>query len=178
MTTQPWLVTGWSTGSGSTLGKPISVSHRVTRTEVASRVTESGDVTRAIARHSVRRGKVVDGGGEQADQPRVAGIEPASSRRRSCRADGRHRAKDQPLVRPRAAGASSPAGQRPRGTGGAERGELPFQLAGGARTAVGGDAQQLAAGLQVLVQAADAPLRVEREHAAQRFGGILQVVCS
>ncbi len=44
---QPWAVTGWSTGSGCTVGNPILVSHCVTRTEVASRVTESGDVTRA-----------------------------------------------------------------------------------------------------------------------------------
>ena len=48
VTTQPSLVTGWSTGSGSTLGKPISGQPPRDRTEVASRVTESGDVTGAI----------------------------------------------------------------------------------------------------------------------------------
>jgi len=50
-----------------------------------------------------------------------------------------------------------------RGAGAAECGELPFQLAGGARAAVGRGSQQLMAGLQALSQAADAQLRVERE---------------
>ena len=48
VTTQPSPATGCSTGNGSTLGKPMSLNHRVTCTDVASRATESGDIAGAI----------------------------------------------------------------------------------------------------------------------------------
>jgi hypothetical protein len=53
---------------------------------------------------------------------------------------------------------------------------LLLEFAGCGRTAVAGNGQQLAAGLQVLVQAADAALRVEREDALERLDGIVEAV--
>ncbi len=48
MTAHSWLSTGWSTGKGVTAGNLDASSQRVTCTDVARRVTDSGEVTKAI----------------------------------------------------------------------------------------------------------------------------------
>ena len=140
MTAQPSPVTGWSTGSGSTVGNPISLSHRVTCTEVAKPGHRIRRCHRGDARDGIGGGKVVDSGGEQADQPRTARIEPASLggvSKADAAAAGKSAAGSRRLASGSQTAASWPARQRPGGAGGAERGELLLQFAGGAGTAVG-----------------------------------------
>ena len=161
VTAQPWPVTGWSTGSGSTLGKPISASHRVTLHRGRQPGHRIRRRHRSDPRHGIRRGKVIDGGGEQPDQPRTAGIKAAPPGRMP-QSRLRRRGKVNCWSRRLALDRHRPPGSARAALAPLKAASCWSSCRAVRRTAVGRDAQQLAAGLQVLIQAADAPLRVER----------------